>query len=69
MFGIILIILVAGIVYKAAEMGNRNGAFWAAISVLITLVWGTFLPFGFAAGLVGSLLIMFICNLINDPSN
>jgi hypothetical protein len=68
MFGIILIILVAVIVYKAAEMGSRNGAFWATISVAITLGWGYFLPFGFAAGLFGTLLIMLVCNLIKDPS-
>lgn len=68
MIGILLIIVAATVVYKAAEMGNRNGSLWAAISVAVSLIWGAFLPFGFAAGLVGTLLIMFLCNLVKDPS-
>lgn len=67
MLGIMLTVLVAGIVYQAAEMSDRSGALWAGISVLITLAWGMFLPFGFAAGLIGSLLIMLICNVVSDP--
>ncbi len=67
MFGIVVIVLVAVIVYKAAEMSERSGAVWATISVLITLGWGFFLPFGFAAGLFGTLLIMLVCNVISDP--
>ena len=66
--GIMLIILVAGVVYKMAEMGNRSGILWAIISVAISIAWGLFLPFGFAVGLFGSLITMFICNLLNDPS-
>lgn len=66
--GLVLIALVAGIVYKAAEMGYRNGFLWGALSVLISIGWGMYLPFGFAAGLVGPLLIMLVANLINDPS-
>lgn len=65
MFGILLIALVAGIIYKAAEIENRNGTLWAALSILITLAWGLFLPLGFAAGLIGTFLIMFICNMIS----
>lgn len=68
MFGILMIVVAAVVVYKAAEMGNRSGPLWATISVAVTLLWGMFLPFGFAAGLFGTLLIMLICNLINDPS-
>lgn len=67
MLGIMLTVLVAGIVYQAAEMSERSGVWWAAISVVITLAWGMFLPFGFAAGLIGSLLIMLICNVVSDP--
>lgn len=67
MFGILLIVLTAVIVYKAAEMSERSGGLWAAIAVLITLVWGYFLPFGFAVGLFGSLIIMLICNVVTDP--
>ena len=67
MFGIMLIVLAAVITYKAAEMSERSGGLWAAICVLITLVWGYFLPFGFAAGLFGSLLIMLVCNVVSDP--
>jgi len=66
--GLLLTIMVAGIVYKAAEMGNRNGFWWATISVGITLVSGMFIPLSFGVGLFGTLLIMFICNLISDPS-
>ena len=65
MFGILLIGLVAVIIYRAAEMDNRNGTGWAALSILITLGWGMYLPFGFAAGLIGTFLIMFVCNLIS----
>lgn len=65
MFGILLIVLVASIVYRAAEMDNRRGVLWASISIVITLLWGLFFPFGFAVGLFGTLLIMFVCNMVS----
>lgn len=67
MFGIVLIVVVAVICYRAAEMSERSGGIWAAISVLISLGWGFFLPFGYAAGLVGTLLILLVYNVIADP--
>lgn len=66
--GIILTVLTAGIVYKAAEMGNRSGLLWGAISIGITIISGFFIPFSFAVGLFGTFIIMLVCNLISNPS-
>ena len=68
MLGILLIAIAASVVYKAAEMENRNGTGWAALSVLMSLVWGLFLPFGFAVGLFAPLAIMFIVNVVKGPT-
>ena len=70
MLGLLCVAAAVIVVYKAAEMGNRQGWFWAMMAVGLGII-NSMLVGTLLAGiitLVVMMLLMFIANIIHDPT-
>ena len=66
MFALLIIVASVTFMYRAAEMEDRSGILWGALTLALCLFFGNlvvWVPFGWLLGLLASYLTMFALNL------